>query len=197
MNPAIVPLVEGQAEVISTPLLLRRLLHGQERFDLDVPRPIRFRRNKITKEGELARTLAIGARDRPNVVGAIVILDADKDCPVKLANDLSRQAASATHLPVEVVVATCEFEAWLLAGVNSLRASGRVAADARPPEDPERIRDAKGALRQCMPPGKTYHEVGDQPTFVEEVDLAEVRNRCRSFRRLDSALANLLRAIDS
>ena len=85
-------------------------------------------------------------------------------------------------------------EAWFLAAIQSLRGLGGVRPDAEPPIDPEGPRDAKGALEERMLPRTSYHETLDQAALTAQFDMALAVRRSRSFRRLTSAFATLLRA---
>jgi hypothetical protein len=198
MNKAIIPIVEGQSEVISVPLLLRRIMHEiMHVWDVEVAKPFLVKRNKVVKEGELERAIKQSLRARegegftPGSV--IVLLDTDPDsCPVRLAEILKERAQSVTGLPVGVVLPQMEFEAWFLAVKDSLRGECGIRNDAGPPETPERIRAAKGALSRNMVEGRRYLEIQDQPTLVQRMDLAACRDRSRSFKKLVRELTDLI-----
>lgn len=100
---AIVPIVEGHAEVESIPVLLRRLLVHMDVHHIQVTRPFRVKRNRIVRQGEIERAVKQAVRDRQSVKCILVLLDADDDCPAKLAVSLLKRAKAATHLPIAVV----------------------------------------------------------------------------------------------
>ena len=84
MNPAIVPIVEGQSEEKSVPVLLRRILHEQLRvFGIEIAKAFRVRRDQIVnKDNELGRAITVARCETPeNVKAILVLLDADNDCP--------------------------------------------------------------------------------------------------------------------
>jgi hypothetical protein len=88
-----------------------------------------------------------------------------------------------------------EFESWLLAGIETLRkvplsgGRGVVPSDATAPDfDVENKRDAKGLMRTLVP---GYDPSLDQAVLSQNVDLAAVARRCNSFRRFQSAIAQL------
>src|SRR5208283_1211321 len=125
-NPVIVPIVEGQSEVISVPPLIRRILRETINvWDIDAAKPFRVKRNLVVKKGEFERAIkqAIRARytERHVVGGVLVLLDADDDCPRDLAETLLHRAKSETRLPVSVVLPQMELEAWILASKEQLR----------------------------------------------------------------------------
>ncbi|MBI4863186.1 MAG: DUF4276 family protein [Candidatus Riflebacteria bacterium] len=175
----IVPIVEGQSEVESVPVLIRRLLGPAQSGTVAVRRPIRAKRNLIVKPGELERTLQLACR-QPGCAGVLLLLDADDDCPATLGPALLRrmQAAHGDD-PCRAVIAKAEFEAWFLASMQSLRGCRGIDASAARPDDPEAIRSAKAQVSRHMP--NRYVEVEDQPALAAAFDLEEARTHSPSF----------------
>ena len=103
MNLAILPIVEGQSEVESVPILLHRIRDQMQAFNIQISRPWRVKRNKVVKQGELERAITQGIRDRSNIGAILLLLDAEDDCPAALALELSERCRKTTHLPVAVV----------------------------------------------------------------------------------------------
>ena len=175
---SLVSVVEGFAETESIPILLRRA-----GVLVPVARPFRVKRNKVVKAGELERALTQAIRDRPDPSAVLVLLDADDDCPAQLGPALLQRARSVTHLPVSVVFAVRELEAWFLGGIESLRGHRGIAGDAAWEDDPERPRGAKGRVEEMMR-GRTYLDVDDQPALMAAIDVAAARSRCPSLDKL-------------
>jgi len=165
------------------------------RFDVGVARPIRFKRSRLVKPEVLEKLLQIASRDRPGAAGVLVLLDVDDDCAATLGPELLARAQRATPLPVRVVCAVREFEAWFLASRDSLTAAGRFSPDAELPADPEAVRDAKGRVRAATPAGRSYVAVSDQSSFVSAMDLLEVEQRSASFQKLTRDVDDLLEQI--
>ncbi|MCI0694609.1 DUF4276 family protein [candidate division KSB1 bacterium] len=194
--PVLVPIVEGHSEVEAVPILLRRLLFERGRYEVKIARPLRVGRYKVVRSGELERAIDL-ARHRPEGCAAILLLlDADDDCPKELAPILLARAQNASAgLPIVVVLAKAEIEAWFLGSLESLRGARGLADTAVSPERPEEIRDAKGYLTRQMTAKRTYVEVDDQPAFAEKFDLQLARQRCPSFdkfvRDVEVLLAHL------
>jgi hypothetical protein len=183
MSPSILTIVEGKSEEASVPKLLRRILH--ERFglyDIQVPKPFRVKRGRVVKPGELERAVDYAARDRGNVAAVLVIIDADHRCPADKAPQLHGRAQSETGLPVAVVLAKREFEAWFLGCLDAYRGFHGIPEDAVFTGDPEED-DAKGALKKLTRP-HGYNTVIDQVKFVEKMDMDRCRERCPSFDKL-------------
>jgi len=180
---AILPIIEGQSEEESVPILLRKFRDKIGAFSIHISRPFRIKRNNIVKEGELERAIEYGLRDRTNVGAIFILLDADDDCPVVLANQLRVRCRSITSLPVAVVVANRELEGWFLGGKESLRGIRSIRMDATGPTNPEDIRGAKERLSQNMENGARYIAVDDQPAFATDLDFELTRSRCRSFQK--------------
>ncbi|HEX8674203.1 MAG TPA: DUF4276 family protein [Longimicrobium sp.] len=173
---SIISIVEGFAEVSSVPVLLRRL-------GVEPATPFRVHRNLFVKPGELERTLRLATRARADPSAVLVLLDADDDCPAQLAPALLARARAVTSLPVSVVFAVREIEAWFLGGIESLRGYRGIAADAVWTDDPERPRGAKGRVEEMMS-GRGYVDRADQPALMAKLDIAAARLRCPSLDKL-------------
>lgn len=182
----LIPIVEGHSEQESVPVLLRRLLAGYP-----VARPFRIKRGKIVQPGEIERSLVLALADRPNPSCVVVIIDADDDCPAELGPRLLERCKAVTNLPVSVVLANREIEAWFLGGIESLRGHRGIRVDAVWEGDPEGPRGAKGRLEELMVE-KSYVTVDDQPALMSALDVETARTRCRSLDKLLRDLDHLL-----
>ncbi|MGH7342125.1 MAG: DUF4276 family protein, partial [Candidatus Rokuibacteriota bacterium] len=80
----------------------------------------------------------------------LVVLDSDDDDTAVLRSELLERCRQATPLPVSVVLARRELEAWFLGAKESLRGICGIRHDAVAPDDPESIRGAKERLTQNM-----------------------------------------------
>ena len=165
----------------SVGVLLRRMCAGAGREDVVAARPVRVKRSKVVKENELERVLALAERDRPGAAGVVMLLDADDDCAATLGRQLLDRAEAATHLPVRVVLAVKELEAWLLAIAPLFVRDGLLDEGAAAPADHDGIRDAKGRLSELAGPGRSYVEVSDQVRFLARADLSAMRVADDSF----------------
>lgn len=194
MAKSLIPIVEGQSEVESAGILLRRFLHSEQVFDLEVAAPFRVKRNKVVREGELEKAIRQAQRSRTDGAALLVLLDADDDCPATLGPELDARAKESTDLPVSVVLASIEFEAWLLGSQESLAGVRGIDPEADIVPNPEGIRDAKGALSKLMK-GRRYIAVDDQPALVNAMDLTIAEARCRSFKKLVKELRDLVGAV--
>ena len=183
--PVLVPIVEGHSEVQSVPVLLRRIQAEFGHSDVRIAKPVRVKRYKVVRPGELERAFEL-ARRRPEGCDAILLLlDADDDCPKELAPDLLERARNASlGLPVAVVLAKSEFESWFIGSLESLRGVRGITKTVVSPESPEDIRGAKGYLSHRMAGRRTYVEVDDQPALAAKFDLELARQRCSSFDKL-------------
>jgi len=183
--------VEGHGEVESIPILIRRI---GERCDPpvfpDVERPIRLPASKLRKQDELRRAVQLAAARAGEGGSVLVLMDADDDCPKELAPALVETIGERADVTVGVVLAKREYEAWFLAGLESLRGHGGLKDDAEPPPDPEAIRGAKERLQANMIDGATYSPTLDQPALTAQLDLdlarrADSFDKCvREIRRL-------------
>ncbi len=211
----IVLFVEGEGEADAVPRLVKKLLTEQNAWDvvsLD-ENPFRVGQvNKLVKDQyhEWKRKLAASLRRR-NVGGVLLLLDGDikkvegkEFCAANTARSLANEAVEVgggAMFSVAVVFARQEYESWLIAGIKSL--AGKRLADGReidpganlPEGDLEEApRDAKGWFNKIVEGG--YKPTRDQASVTDLLDLDVVREKnLRSFRRLESALSELVSAI--
>lgn len=211
--------VEGEGDVDAAPPLIGRLLNELQASDPAVyldSRPLRV--GSVTslfgrKATNWTNKLRVAAQ-RGNLGGVLLLQDGDVEawpgqrfCPCQVGRDLSRRACAAgagSVFSVASVFACQEFESWLIAGIESLAgnklANGRIEipANLRALEGDleQQPRDAKGWLNKHLPGG--YNPSTDQEALTRAVDLNAIRQRNpRSFRRLESALRQLVEAIRS
>ena len=131
----------------------------------------------------------------PDLIGILVLFDADDDCPAKLAPKIGRWAHDvADGRPCPIVMANREYEAWFLASIESLRGQRGIREDAASFPEPEGPRDAKGRLKHRMYPRRRYSPPRDQAALTAGLDLASAYRGCRSFRKLVSAVGTLLQS---
>ena len=180
MSRAIVPIVEGQAETESVPVLLRRLFASANVYDVQTARPFRVSRYRIVRENEIERAVRQVIKARKDVCCIFVILDCDDDCPAELGPALLKRCKSVTRLPVAVALPKREFENWFLGAKESLRGVRGIRTDASAPPNPEEIRGAKERLRKNTEK-KRYNAVIDQPALAARMDLELAQRRCPSF----------------
>ena len=185
----IASIVEGDGEVAALPILLRRVgtwLSPEKGF-IDLPTPIRVRRDRfLNREDEFRKMLLLAAAKCGESGWILVLLDADDDCPAELsARILERAHGIVPHRRVSVVLANREYEAWFLASAQSLHGRRGFAFDFPQSFDAELRRDAKGWLGERMASG-TYREITDQPAFSALMDLQQTVEHSRSFRKLCS-----------
>lgn len=181
-------IVEGDGEVSAVPVLLRRLAEWRTpQLYADVATPIRVRRDKfLNREEEFSRHMHLAAAKCGEGGWILILLDADDDCPASAGADILQRARScAPHRSISVVLANREYEAWFIAAAKSLhgcRGFRSVPGEAIEPEAP---RNAKGWVREHMV-GNSYGETADQAALTAYMDLQQVYDGCRSFRKLCS-----------
>ncbi|QRK10517.1 DUF4276 family protein [Archangium violaceum] len=207
----ILAIVEGHGEQTAVPVLLRRWFQHRGFRDFETP-DLAIRASgsgalKCPHDDDDALGIEyyveMAASERPD--GILVMLDSDDECLVRartpsrpgLGPELLRRArAIAPHIPIEVVVANREYEAWFLASLASLRRTTRIPRGSRLPtplSDIETIRDCKKRLTQLL--GRPYEETTDQPDFTGVLPFTPaMARRSRSYRKLLKALDALTRA---
>jgi len=186
-------IVEGHGDVAAVPVLLRRICAAIVPFaQLVVDPTIRVPRSKLVKQGEVERSVELAAR-RMSARGAVLILiDSNGDCPAQLGPLLlDRAKKQRSNLPIGVVLAKREFEAWFLAAAPSLRGKRGLPADLESPADPEAIQGVKEWLTSRMPHDRSYGETLDQAALAAQFDL-EAARQSDSFDKCYREVARLL-----
>ena len=174
-------IVEGYGEVDALPVLLRRVAARDGIFHVNFPKPHRVPKSQmltdnILRASELQRR-QLG--DEPG--GVLILVDADDVDPDALVAKVEGLTRTADFDPF-VVIAVKEFEAWFLAGIESLRSHRDVLNDASFAGDPEAPRGAKEALAAMMSTG--YTETRHQAAFASMLDLDTSAQRSTSLSRL-------------
>ena len=145
----------------------------------------------------MERSVDLAGRKLLGQGGILIVLDCDWDngCP---ATDgpalLSRAMDVRNDLPIAVVLAKKEFEAWFLAAAESLRGKHSLPNDLESPVEPEAIRGAKEWLTDKMPYGRSYAETTDQPAFTAIFDMSMAR-RADSFDKCYRSIESMLRQL--
>jgi hypothetical protein len=203
----IVPIVEGFGEERAVPLLVRRWLrfrnfHGQ--FDV-LDRAINAKGSGRLKAAfdpqrhvGIEHYIHAALGNHPDAI--LVLLDADDECVRRgrgrgLGPELlARAREAAAQVPVAVVVANREYEAWFLASLQAMRRTGLLPeAGGRPdPAAPEGISDCKGAVAALM--GHRYEETVHQLQLTAGISFKKgSRSQCPSLAKLVRDLERLTR----
>ena len=192
-------IVEGHGEKESVPILVRRIASGIDPgLTVNIPHPIRVPSSRLIKAGELERTIELAALKIERNGGILVLLDCDweNSCPATDGPQLLERATdSRPDIPIAVVLARQEYEAWFIAAIESLRGKRGLPADVIAAPDPEGIRGAKEWIGARM--GRRYSETLDQPALTAEFDINEARrsdsfDKCyREIRKLLALLISL------
>lgn len=185
--------VEGRSEVAAVPILIRRVaaIHYPE-LETVIPRPIRIPRNQVFRIGELERAVGLAYQNIGSQGAIFIILDSDDDCPAELGPALLHRVSQVfRNMPIAVVLAKHEFEAWFLAAAESLRGQRGLRNDLNPPDNPEGIRGAKEWLSHQMESSRTYTETQDQPALAALFDIEQAR-RADSFDKCYRDIVSLL-----
>ena len=192
---AVFPIVEGHGELEAVPILLRRL--ANEQLGLHTLRclpPFRLSRGKLIKQDELARAIALGRLKMRDLEGPhliLILMDADDECPVHVAQGLRTQhralfAASRTS----IVLAVREYEAWFLAANMSEADHRNLRANTPVHANPEGIANPKAVFeRDFLKPGHNYAETVDQPRFTSCMNMVTAL-RAHSFEKLVREVRN-------
>lgn len=202
MNPMrLATIVEGHGEVEAVPLLIRRIAAELDpSFAIDLITAIRVPAYRFRKTGELERTVDLAIRKLGRGGGGIfIVIDCDWDggCPKADAPQLLQRAKSVhPDMPVSLVLANREYEAWFIAAAESIRGKHGLPNDLEVVADPESIRGAKEWLSSRMPPSRPYTETIDQPALTASFDI-QLARRANSFDKCYREIVSLLNRLKS
>lgn len=186
-------MVEGKGEIQAVPKLVGRIAADMGLSPCSCPTR-RESWGTMKRRGGLEKAVrTVIVQHRPD--GVLVILDADNGCPATEGPQLlTRARVEARDIPVGLVLAKCEFEAWFLATAESLAGCQGLRKPLRSPANPESISEAKEWLSGKMRERKrAYSPSQDQAKLVEamEFDLAE--RRSPSFAKCKREIERLLK----
>lgn len=194
--PRLAAIVEGHGEIEAVPVLIRRIARQIDPALVPHIDPIlRIPASRLRKAGELERHVEFAARKLGGRGGILVLVDCDWDaeaCPKYDAGPLLERACRArSDMPISVVLAYREYEAWFIAAAESLRGKRGLSENLSAPPNPEGIRGAKEWLSDHMPRTQPYTETTDQAAFTQIFDMASAR-RTDSFDKCYREVMNLL-----
>lgn len=189
--PMVASIVEGEGEVAAFPVLIRRLCSEDLGVHVQTLTPHRVPRGKMRQGHELRRAVQFQAGRVQGAGFVLVLLDSDDDDPVDLRREMQAIADEGRDGAAIVALAVREYEAWFLAGLESLRGHRDVRDDAVYEADPELKRDCKGALTANML--EHYSPTRHQAAFSALVDLHLAAERSSSLRELHAVIAGVLR----
>jgi len=198
----IVPIVEGPGDVQATPVLLRKILFDRfDCYDIGIATPKNARgRSSLDRPGGIEKFVEYAALT-PNCGAIIVLVDADNDCAAELAEQIcSRCKTVGVSVPIAVVCAVREYEAWFLASLHSIRGHsirGGLALDKDVVYEGnlEALSGVKEWITQQMPSGRAYRETSDQVSMTSLIDVSLAHTNSRSFKRLCHAVEELRSAM--
>ena len=192
-------IVEGHGDARALPVLIRRIAAECDVQQAILIDPIlRVPASSLKKEGILEGEIENAARKLKGSGGILVLLDCDWDngCP-KFDGPawLKRAREARPDMPIALVLAQREYEAWFIAAAESLRGQRGLARDMIADSQPEDIRNAKGWLSDRMPPGCPYSPTTDQPALTALFDMAAARRNTDSFDKCYREIAGILRTL--
>ncbi len=189
----LVPIIEGHGELSAIPNLIRRWTIECQRQYTEVSRPVRAPgRGGLVAVGGIER-LVLLARKKPGCSRILAVVDAHEALPcVEGPQLLARAEECAGTVPVAVVEAKCEYEAWIIASAETVRGVRGLPENLECPGDPDGIDDARGWLSGQMPAGRVYRPTLDQAALTEHINFALARSRSPSFDKLIRSLEALV-----
>ena len=200
MTVRIQPIVEGHGEVYSVRDLIDRV--AREFWNpnewVEVLQPFRLDRTKFNHSDHFENFVKAASKKLAKDGGAIfVLLDSDNQCPAKLGPQLlerANQVCGHLKIPVSVVLAHQEYEAWFLAAATSLAGIGSLPENLEPHANPENKSGAKEWLNSRMT--DKYSPTRHQPAFTKVFDLKTARANADSFDKCCRDIVRLCQELE-
>jgi hypothetical protein len=192
-------IVEGKGDTQSVPAVVMRVAQREAPLCTVIAESyVRRDRKLLVQRVHLEADIEFAARKLGGQGGILIVFDADDDCPAQLGPEMQDWAMAArSDLPVAVVLANREFEAWFLAAIDSLGGRCGLPDSLTAPSDPESIRGAKERITRQMRGSRTYRATVDQVVMARHFDLDLARQRSDSFDKCYREITRLLRALTS
>ena len=182
----VVAIVEGYGDSAAVSTLIAKIgLHFC--IQLIASNPIRVGEwQKLKRPGELERVLELAhGREWDHI---LILLDLDDDCAAAealAANERIERWKNGRLVDVSLVFLIREYESLFLSCADSF--SDDVALCTNAIASAEVERNAKGKLRSLT--GKRYKETQDQVEYTKKIEVANLIERSRCFRKLAKELA--------
>lgn len=157
----IILLVEGDGDRLAAPVLLRKILHENDKYEVEIaPAPTKIGDiRKLSRQGELEKHLRYA--DLKSGSAILLLQDCDDGCAVSFADSYRSRILSmqpAITKDIEVALLVREFETLFLWSLDALAKSfvdyGWRTPTADAARNWESLRDAKGELRRMFRPGR-------------------------------------------
>ncbi len=184
-------ILEGAGDIKAVPFILRELSGYQIN---PASHPISKQTiERLSKHGELERFAKYGA-SREDADSVLFLLDVDEKCARDVVEEwVPRLHAMKLDKKIGIGLFVREFESFFLACLDNIsekyKTHGWSLDNWDVNDDHEAPRGAKEKLSGYMKKGKSYKETRDQAKFVSVLDFDRLRERCRSFRHLESLVA--------
>jgi hypothetical protein len=195
-------IVEGQGDVASVPILLRRIWEMLGGEYIEVLKPYRMSRGQLVKESGIQEAVRVvlknlsGPSALNDPVLVLILVDADEDCPATLGPKLEEFARKVdARLDLACVLPQLEYETWFAASAESLSKYLDLSSHSPVSELPEEDRHGKAWIERRFRKLK-YIEPQDQPAMTHAMDLALCRKRSPSFDKLCRELNQRMRWTD-
>lgn len=185
-------IVEGEGDERAVPVLLRRILHAHQRFDVEVLHPQR--------RGELPKVKANFSRFFGSAVleDAAILCVLDFDCAecvdvLKAEKDMRLEASKLRpHQLFDACFIVKEFESLFLWDATATRQALPLIPNTKAfPAQPESVRDAKGWLSDAQPSGVAYKPTAHQAKVTAQLNLNQLAACSPSYQRLEAAVLRL------
>ncbi len=188
-------LVEGDGDVLAIPVLLRKLLHEKQLFDVEILKPKR-RGDLNSVQGRLRDYLLDASHEDCLILWVLDFDSKNHKCVVETAQNLERSFEEILpNYPAKVCFIVKEYESLFLANPAALKTVFPALDSSKIPLEPESPRGCKELISKALPRGTAYKERIDQEKITAHLNLETLRQNSTSFRHLEKTINELLAAL--
>lgn len=194
MTKKIQLIAEGDGDVRALPELVRRILEDHLIYDVHIAHPTHKRGELPVVKKRFEEFFEFAVIENYPV---LCVLDFDcatcSDVDTEELQFFNRAQKLRPNYPFRACFIVKEYESLFLWDLQALKAVfTQLLPDYSPPELPENIRNAKGALSDAQSKGWAYKPTVHQALLSKKVDLTILRRQSPSFQRLEKAVLDLV-----
>jgi hypothetical protein len=187
----IVPVVEGDGDLLSVQRLLARLIIDLQIYDVSIHGSIHLARTEMVKKDPFLNRMNAARKLGGDAV--LFVFDADKSCARDVIPDMHQWAKeNMSDLPCGNVMARREYEVWFLASMETMRGANLGKNKSIPesfsyPYPVEQVSSPKSRFQEYG-----YKETLHQHILTSKIDFALAYRRSSSFRKLVQEVCRIL-----
>lgn len=190
---ALLTIAEGDGDVRSLPLLIRRILESHGIFHIRLL-PTQRRGEFPSVEKHFEAFFLAATKEKAPILWVMDFDSKDHECPYEEAEKLlSRAQQLRPGWPIKIAFIIKEYESLFLYDEQATRTVFTdIPKTEEFPKYPAQVRGAKERLSAMRPRGKAYKETIHQEKITAQLNLNLLRERCKDFAHMERAVLHLI-----